>query len=152
MLITTFMIPFFDTLVSMGAAILLMALFSTLVIAGFLNSWFSFVLFLVYVSGLLVLFSYMLAMSPNSQGVVGYKFSYFIYGFVVLLVSIFCFSLLGFPDFVLSFEWEVISLFSLWNMGIYWLMMVVLLLALIMVVSLCFKSPSPLRPFMSLFG
>jgi hypothetical protein len=49
----------------------------------------------------------------------------------------------------IRFEFDVISLIRSKNIIFYWLITIILLLALLIVVSLTFKSPSPLRKYLN---
>merc|ERR1719334_1201504 len=50
---------------SLGLAIIVSTLFMCLLRAMLLSSWYGYILFLIYVGGLLVIFAYVAALSPN---------------------------------------------------------------------------------------
>lgn len=52
---------------SIAITILLTALITSRLYAALHSSWLSFLLFLIYVGGILVIFSYFLAITPNQQ-------------------------------------------------------------------------------------
>ena len=59
--------PFVRSVLSLGGVLICVSLLITVFVSYLVGSWFAFILFLVYVTGLLVLFSYMVAMSPNTR-------------------------------------------------------------------------------------
>lgn len=143
LMIMMVVVLFLEKLVVLGVFLFLRAATVTLVIAKLINSWFAFITFLIYISGLLVLFGYIMAMRPNSRRFKGrFRLSVVVCG-VLLMTG----NLLVLPRVSMSFEWGVLKIFSNFNACIYWVMAIVLLIGLIMVVSICFKSPAPLRPF-----
>lgn len=52
---------------SIGIVILLISLCATCIVSFFISSWLCFLIFLIYISGILVLFSYFVAITPNMQ-------------------------------------------------------------------------------------
>lgn len=138
--------PILERIMAMGGIVMAMALLSTLMINLTLNSWFSLILFLIYITGLLVMFGYLLAITPNVRFVGLRKFSsLFILVFVLTIMSVI--KTVHRPDNKNKFDIEVVVMYKGINLIVYWIIAVVLLIALILVVAICFKSPSPLRPF-----
>lgn len=141
---------FLNTLVSIGGLLLVLALLVTIIVAILSNSWFSFILFLIYVTGLLVLFRYILAISPNYY--YNSSFKKFFFKFWLILVII-CFVFIRsngvrVNSVVIDFEEMVILIFNLNRIVIYLLIGVILLIVLVLVVNICYKRPRPLRPFL----
>ena len=52
-------------LVTIGAILILRSILTTVFTSFVSNSWYGFILFLIYITGLLVLFGYFLAIRPN---------------------------------------------------------------------------------------
>nr|QWE50974.1 NADH dehydrogenase subunit 6 [Planorbella pilsbryi] len=65
--ITMMCFPMFTSPVSLGMLLFLTSVFVVLVTNFLLSMWYSYILFLVYVGGLLVLFIYMCMMSSNEK-------------------------------------------------------------------------------------
>ena len=143
--------PFTSSLITLGGLLLFMALGRTLLVSFFLGSWFAFILFLIYITGMLVLFGYMLAISPNNyypKNSLIKKVIYFVF-FFIFSVSFFNFhfSLTAIRG-TSSFEEDVVKIYRAGNLSIYWFMAIVLLIALLIAVALCYKAPKPLRSFL----
>nr|YP_002456345.1 NADH dehydrogenase subunit 6 [Watersipora subtorquata]ABY55230.1 NADH dehydrogenase subunit 6 [Watersipora subtorquata] len=135
-----------DKLMMMGASLMISASIITLFVTLLTNSWYAFILFLIYVTGLLVLFGYFLAMSPNIYQMQKHYFKYFL--MICMSTVIIPQKMTGTPQFIMKFEPDVMSIISKINLPIYWFMTIILLLTLLMVVSMTYKSPSPLRKFL----
>lgn len=106
-----------------------------------LPSWVGLVIFLIYVGGLLVIFSYFIAIQPNQQ--LGLST---ILGVLVVTFPIFIATQFLWPLFLLSrfyvgglLGWERVCLLAL--------LAIVLLLALVIVVKVAFSNKGSLRPF-----
>lgn len=141
------MITISQKLIPIGGLLLIRAALVTIITSYLINSWYAFILFLIYVTGLLVLFGYFLALTPNTyQTSKKYFKSYLISRIPLWAIPVI--NRVNLPSFKLSFETDVISLITNFTMPIYWLIVTILLLLLLIVVSLTYKSPSPLRNFL----
>nr|YP_006303210.1 NADH dehydrogenase subunit 6 [Nectonemertes cf. mirabilis HC-2011]ADZ05363.1 NADH dehydrogenase subunit 6 [Nectonemertes cf. mirabilis HC-2011] len=122
------------------AMILLVLCFLISVYMGFLfSSWFSLSLFLIYIGGMLVLFSYVLVLVPN--------FLVFLNGLWLFSLTFFFFFFSSFSEtsmFFLSFSFEM---FSGFNLFLYVGLGFILFLALISVVKICCFHEGAFRPF-----
>lgn len=58
-------IPVLSQPLALGVVVLLFRLFSCVIVGLCVSSWYGYVLFLVYVGGLLVIFAYVAALVPN---------------------------------------------------------------------------------------
>nr|YP_004581400.1 NADH dehydrogenase subunit 6 [Tubulipora flabellaris]ACB12463.1 NADH dehydrogenase subunit 6 [Tubulipora flabellaris] len=106
------------------------------VLATHMSSWWSLILFLVYISGVLILFSYFTAFSSKDGMKFYTKFSF--------LISV----LLTFTN---ELEISGSSVMKEWVLGdpiLYVIMGSILFLILVMTCMMCYKSKAPLRPFM----
>jgi len=139
--------PLIESIITLGGIIILAPLLRTIIIAKMINSWFAIILFLIYISGLLVLFGYIIAISPNPKRFNKKLIIYIILGFRI------CFfqnkKIFFFPKSNLNYENEVFFLFQKFNLPVYWLITIILLITLVIVVYICFKSQKPLRPFLT---
>lgn len=141
-------IPISERLIAVGGLLFVVTLAITVMIANIFGAWFSLILFLIYVTGLLVLISYLLALRPNPrQAETSRVVTFTSFLVVTVIITSYC-SYHGFIIPNIDFEGEVSLIFCIFNITVYWLIALILLAALIIVVSLCFKVPSPLRSFL----
>nr|DBA44247.1 TPA_asm: NADH dehydrogenase subunit 6 [Symmetromphalus regularis] len=148
-----FILPIMMHPLSVGLCIMLCSLISCLLVGLLSHSWFGFILFLIFVGGLLVMFAYVAALSPN----VYFSGSNLILGFSMLwMVVTLSFSKLFFIDsilssdvFSLSFSFDKSSsgekLISHSCISIMVGLGIILLLNLLAVVKICYYQQGPLR-------
>lgn len=139
----------------MGFFLLLSTVFVCFYISILLSSWIGYVLFLVYVGGLLVMFGYVAVCSPN----VLYKIDVRFWWVSLICVGIFCVFLRFWiiKEFVLSGGCDNLNVdffggvsFVLYSGGTFFVVIIlglILLLALVIVVKICYFLRGPLRPF-----
>lgn len=130
------------TLIIILIALLTAALFSNLI-----SSWYAFLLFLIYVGGILVIFAYFTATSPNQQ-ITNIK------KVIIAILVRFSFSIitiyrLDFFQSVNYRSYQIISIFSSNNSYILIGITIILLLTIIIVVKLASRSKGPLRSFIN---
>lgn len=145
-LLITMISMFIKTIVSMIIILIVTALCTTILIANLINSWFAFILFLIYITGLLVLFRYILAMTPNNFRINFNSSKMFFSVFFIFYTSTIT-EIYLLPESNQNFEWEILKLYNEGNIPMYWFIVLLLLVALLIVVNLVYKSPLPLRPF-----
>ena len=61
-----FLFPLINQPLRLGLAIIVSTIFICLLTGIYLSSWYGFILFLIYVGGLLVMFAYVATLSPNT--------------------------------------------------------------------------------------
>jgi len=133
-----------DRFVLAGGLLLLSALGATVVVTKAVGSWFGFLLFLIYITGLLVLFGYMVAISENRY--VAPKH----FKFAPLALAGVWAAPMAAERHRGDRAWPAqITQVFYGNLQVYWFSGVVLFLALLIAVSLCYKSPKPLRSFVA---
>ena len=146
-LITTIILPISKNLLSLGTALILTTLLATFVAAMLTNSWFAFIMFLVIITGLLVLFSYIIAIRPNTS--YNQKKRFFK---IIMAITFLSFPFINTPLKPIKrekrFEQDVQQLFNNRNTPIYWIIGIILLLALLIAVTICFKTAKPLRNYL----
>nr|QGZ10014.1 NADH dehydrogenase subunit 6 [Eisenia nordenskioldi nordenskioldi] len=145
MITSTFMLYLASTPIILGMNILIMALLLSAVFASFISSWFAFLIFLIYVGGMLVMFAYFLALTPNQQ----------ILNPNNTIYSLFSMTTLSFLTYYIDIKIPPMMEFYQGNTLLYLkptapfliLLAMVLLLTMIIVVKLTTLSKGPLRPF-----
>nr|ABM65766.1 NADH dehydrogenase subunit 6 [Nucula nucleus] len=154
---TIFIMPLMLQPLSLGAWIMLIALFSSLLLGLENNSWFGYVLFLMYVGGLLIKFAYAVALAPNMifYGFNSAKMAMMTF-FTILALTLSTYtpySKLGEPAIKFINEiFESISglLIVAYNTSIFIGLSIILFIALIAVVKVCYFQEGPLRSFKQL--
>nr|YP_010580913.1 NADH dehydrogenase subunit 6 [Entemnotrochus rumphii]UZT27098.1 NADH dehydrogenase subunit 6 [Entemnotrochus rumphii] len=148
-----FLLPMMMQPLSLGLCVMLMSLFSCILVAFCASSWFGYVLFLIYVGGLLVMFAYVSALAPNSFFSGMKSFLLFVGVFVVLVLmgGMTYFKVLNFDVWVNSFgdnKGYVGSgkiLVSPASISLMIALGVILLMNLLAVVKVCYYQQGPLR-------
>nr|YP_003204700.1 NADH dehydrogenase subunit 6 [Oxymeris dimidiata]ACF04833.1 NADH dehydrogenase subunit 6 [Oxymeris dimidiata] len=151
------MLPLMGQPLSLGLVIMMSTLFMCVVSAITLSSWYGYILFLIYVGGLLVMFAYVAALSPNvlfgkGTPAIFFGVSMSFFGLIMYfypLIDLSSLSLAGdYSDFkfLKLYGVEMVSpdmISILIGLGI------VLLINLIVVVKVCYYQRASLRPFSS---
>ena len=148
------MLPLIKHPLSLGILVLRISSVLRILVSKIVISWFGYSLFLVYVGGILVIFSYVVALAPN---LIGLNFSYLVgWGGCFLIVNWVLVSYLELNwslNFNSMFEASLIEsrrfigLFNTKNVTIIVFLLVMLLATIVMVVKICFYRSGPLRPF-----
>nr|QBC73231.1 NADH dehydrogenase subunit 6 [Divia briandi] len=150
-----FAMPMMMQPLSLGLCIMMISLMSCMLLGLTFSSWFSYVLFLIYVGGLLVMFVYVAALAPNTlfsslKSLMGISFLSVIMFLLLTLLS---------PTDV-SFLYDTLTLdhtsqntktgiamVSSSNVSMLIGLALILLMNLLAVVKVCFYQQGPLRPY-----
>nr|QTF74759.1 NADH dehydrogenase subunit 6 [Bursa rhodostoma] len=149
------LLPLMAQPLSLGLVIMFATLMMCSISAMLLSSWYGYILFLIYVGGLLVMFAYVAALSPNVLFGSGSPLIFFSFMFVVLGVIMFMYPLVDFSSlnylnlysgskFLKMYGTEMVSpqmISILIGLGI------ILLINLVVVVKICYYQHASLRPF-----
>jgi len=130
----------------LGLWIIFLSLLISIFVALSTTSWLGIIIFLIYVGGLLVIFAYFVALTPNL--LIERKKSFLAFVLTTLLISI-AFLHSSIPDlkgFTATLQLPIINLLTQ-NSLIVITLALVLFFALVAVVKLCSSLSSPLRPF-----
>nr|YP_009250796.1 NADH dehydrogenase subunit 6 [Namalycastis abiuma]AMY15513.1 NADH dehydrogenase subunit 6 [Namalycastis abiuma] len=127
--------------ISLGVTVLFIALMSSMSIAAMSTTWYGLIMFIIYVGGMLVMFSYFAALQPN-QHITNWMwwasppiFIMFIYIGLT-------------PTFSLNqLNTSIKPLFTSHNTAVLMFLAILLFLALIAVVKTSRSYQGPLRPF-----
>nr|AXA45359.1 NADH dehydrogenase subunit 6 [Toxicochlespira sp. MNHN IM 2013-9841] len=150
-----FLLPLMSQPLSLGLVIMISTLFMCITSSMFLSQWYAFILFLIYVGGLLVMFAYVAALSPNVL---------FSRGTPIMFMLLISFVLMFFFNFYLFTDMSSLENFNMYtsmkSMKTYGIEMVspqmisiliglaiILLVNLVVVVKICFYQQASLRPF-----
>lgn len=127
----------------LGFWILMISMIVSILLRGIFFSWFGFIIFLIYIGGILVIFSYFIAIQPNQYINIKTPFFYFMLGIFNLPINIYP----VLSDLFKLSNWWVSSLFHLSNLSLLIVLGLILFLALVSVVKLTINRVGPLRPF-----
>nr|AVW86117.1 NADH dehydrogenase subunit 6 [Melaenis sp. YZ-2018] len=135
---------------AMGFWVLLIALSCSLFSASIFNSWFAMIIFLVYIGGMLVMFAYFTALTPNQP--LGLSIMLFL-SFMTFILLLFLMS--GYTNIIPAilsstpYSWSssITIMFTSFNASLLLLLASVLFFILVAVVKITNISNGPLRPF-----
>lgn len=130
--------------ITIGVLVLLIALSLAIIYGLTLSSWIAFLLFLIYVRGILVIFAYFVALSPNQQ----------INKFIVipsitflLTVTMAIIWINIYPNISPTFQYLINTFYTNINIPILIIIAIILFLAIVVVVKIVTNNKGPLRPF-----
>ena len=130
---------------SIGVIVLRVALTSTLIISLTLSSWICFLVFLIYIGGILVLFSYFVAITPNIPIPTLY-----INISILALTPIILAVVLSFPYTIPQSSQPELFIQFIYitnNFSMLVILALILFLTIVIVVKLVSIKRGPLRPF-----
>lgn len=150
-----FIIPSMMQPLRLGVTIIGLRIFSCLLVGFEFSRWYGYIIFLIYVGGLLVIFRYVAALRPNNFFSGVKNLILFISRFFVFLTVFFRFFFinnmkllnLNLENYEYKERITGILICSSYNVGILIFLGIVLLLALVAVVKICFQQQAPLRPY-----
>nr|YP_009509704.1 NADH dehydrogenase subunit 6 [Antarctoneptunea aurora]AXF46320.1 NADH dehydrogenase subunit 6 [Antarctoneptunea aurora] len=152
---TLLMLPLMTQPLSLGLVIMMSTLFMCFISAITLSSWYGYILFLIYVGGLLVMFAYVAALSPNVLFGKGTPMLCF-FLLVLPLATIFYFYPLvdlSSIDYLHTFsELKFLKMYGIEMVSPQMIsiligLAIILLINLIVVVKICYYQHASLRPF-----
>jgi NADH-ubiquinone oxidoreductase chain 6 len=130
--------------ITIGISILTIALTLAIIYGLTLSSWIAFLLFLIYIGGILVMFAYFVALSPNQQI---NKLS--ITPSLIFIISIFTVILYiqVYPRITPTFQFLINTFYTNINISLLILLAIILFLTIVVVVKIVTNNKGPLRPF-----
>lgn len=133
------------TPIILGINILAIALLLSATLAASIRSWYAFLVFLIYVGGMLVIFAYFLALTPNQQMPTTRNIMYLLITLATLtVVALITKTKISIPQ---EIHQDTMYLYSSNTASIIIMLALVLLLTIVIVVKLTSRSKGPLRPF-----
>nr|YP_009740503.1 NADH dehydrogenase subunit 6 [Ceratostoma rorifluum]QID03443.1 NADH dehydrogenase subunit 6 [Ceratostoma rorifluum] len=150
-----FLLPLMSQPLSLGLVIMISTLLMCVVSAITLSPWYGYILFLIYVGGLLVMFAYVAALSPNVLFGSGSPFLFSMFTTILFLLLFYMYSFIDLSSisylnvfsklkFLKTYGTEMVSpqMASI-LIGL----ATILLINLIVVVKICYYTHASLRPF-----
>nr|YP_009255700.1 NADH dehydrogenase subunit 6 [Tylomelania sarasinorum]AND97134.1 NADH dehydrogenase subunit 6 [Tylomelania sarasinorum] len=160
-LCSVFLFPLMNQPLTLGLSIMFSTMLFCLLAAMFLSSWYGYILFLIYVGGLLVMFAYVAALSPNTLFGGASSLMFFLSVQIFLPITL---SFSFFPDLsnlsvttgclgpmktIKTYGIELVSpsmISILVGLGL------TLLVNLIVVVKICYYQHTTLRPYKTIYA
>nr|AWN56089.1 NADH dehydrogenase subunit 6 [Anthicidae sp. DPP-2018] len=133
---------------SMGLILLLQTLIISLITGKmFLNFWFSYIIFLILVGGMLILFIYMTSIASNEKFNLNYKMMFMIIIPLIMLNSLFMINLNFKETSLMNQNYQIhLSKYISFPSNLIMIMMIIyLLLTLIATVKIVKNNKNPLR-------
>jgi len=138
-------LPIIKRSIQITIIIIAIALSIATIFSWYISSWYAYLILLIYVGGILVIFAYFTATSPNQKFTSSKKILFTIT--IIFILTILISSNLDNPTLHISFNQELIRLFNLHNSYALILITVILFITIIIVVKLSSISKGPLRTF-----
>nr|ALQ78793.1 NADH dehydrogenase subunit 6 [Glycera capitata] len=129
---------------SMGFWVLMLALLTATTTSLSMSSWFGFIIFLIYIGGMLVMFAYFTAIQPNQQ----IKILTPTIAATMTTITLPFLSNQTTINPLSSKNWWISSMYESMNIPSLIFLALALFLALISIVKISFMNRAPLRPFM----
>lgn len=129
--------------VILGLWILLISIIIAVLCGSLFFGWFGFIIFLIYIGGILVIFAYFVAIQPNQY----FDISNLIYWFILTTTNLPINRHPLIADLFKIRSWWVCSIFYISNISVVIILGLVLFLALISVVKITIINVAPLRPY-----
>lgn len=153
-----FSLPLMAHPLSFGLVLLSTTLVSAIISALLASSWYGYIIFIIFIGGLLVMFAYVAALAPNAffkPPRLNIIIALLLLVFVPLLIITFSFPL---PTTFLSYTnplYVIKSSTLIYTPAFFstlFFLMYILLLTILAVAKICSFSIGPLRPFIYLFS
>nr|UYX79097.1 NADH dehydrogenase subunit 6 [Turris chaldaea] len=149
------MLPLMSQPLSLGLSIMLSTLLMCIISAMTLSSWYGYILFLIYVGGLLVMFSYVAALSPNILFGSGIPVLFFFVTTIFLSLTMYFYPLIDLCSIDHLMNYNKLKFLKMYGVemvsphmiSILIGLAIILLINLVVVVKICYYQRASLRPF-----
>lgn len=130
---------------SIGIIILVISVMLTLVFSSLISSWIAFLIFLIYVRGILVIFAYFVSLIPNQHTNMLSLYVPFIASIILIIITS---KNIFIPNQTKTLKF-INTFYSENNSSILIILAIALLLAIVVVVKIVTSNKGPLRPFIN---
>nr|QFG38782.1 NADH dehydrogenase subunit 6 [Glaphyrina caudata] len=150
------MLPLMLQPLSLGLTIMICTLLMCFISAITLSSWYGYILFLIYVGGLLVMFAYVAALSPNVLFGKGTPLLFFFMFIMPLMLILYYYPLIDLSSISYIYVYSELKPLKMYGIEMVSPKMIsiliglgtILLINLIVVVKICYYQHASLRPFL----
>lgn len=130
---------------TLGILILYIALVLSLTFSSSISSWVALLIFLIYIGGMLVIFSYFVAITPNQSLYIYTVISIIILSSLLLLLISYTCSIS--PSTNIEYSKQANIIYETFNVRILIALALILLFSIVVVVKVSTHNKGPLRPF-----
>ena len=130
---------------SIGIIILVISVILTLIFSSLMSSWIAFLIFLIYVRGILVIFAYFVSLIPNQHTNMLSLYVPFIASVILIIITS---KNIFIPNQTKTLKF-INTFYSENNSSILIILAIALLLAMVVVVKIVTSNKGPLRPFIN---
>lgn len=130
---------------SIGITILIIAVTLSIIFASIISSWVAFLIFLIYVRGILVIFAYFVSLIPNQST----NITSFYLPLAIIRILIITTQESAYINNYTQIIKYINTFYSINNTPILIILALALLLAIIVVVKIVINNKGPLRPFIN---
>jgi NADH-ubiquinone oxidoreductase chain 6 len=139
-----FLIAITDTPIIIGITILTLALSFACLFAYTIRSWYAFIIFLIYVGGILIMFSYFISLTPNNRSNYLPKLKLFLFTYLASLLSLIYSNNIYINT---NYSFNVFYLYKINYFPVLLFMILILLFIIIIVIKIISQTKGPIRPF-----
>jgi len=138
------LLPTIKTPIIITLIIILIRLLLALIFRISISSWYAFLIFLIYVRGILVIFSYFTATSPN-QSALHIKSTTLALATLIIAITPVIININA-PTIYIN-RLQLTNIYSAQNIFILIIITLILLFTIVIIVKLTTRSKGPIRPF-----
>jgi len=142
---TTFTASIAINPLTIGLLILLLALILSVIFSMSISSWVALLIFLIYIGGILVMFSYFVAITPNQNLSVIVVFSTLFSSIITLAFIAYSLNIL--IPINLRYVTQSNIIYEKFNIPVLIILALILLFTIVVVVKVSIHNKGPLRPF-----
>jgi NADH-ubiquinone oxidoreductase chain 6 len=139
-----FLIAITDTPIIIGIAILTLSLSFACLFAYTIRSWYAFIIFLIYVGGILIIFSYFISLTPNNRSNYSPKLKLFILTYLASCLTIIYRNSIYVN---INYSFNVYYLYKINYFPILLFIILILLFIIVIVIKIISQTKGPIRPF-----
>jgi len=139
-----FLIAITDTPIIIGITILTLALSFACLFAYTIRSWYAFIIFLIYVGGILIIFSYFISLTPNNRSNYLPKLKLFLFTYLASFLSLIYRNNIYINT---NYSFNIFYLYKINYFPVLLFMILILLFIIIIVIKIISQTKGPIRPF-----
>ena len=140
-----FLIAITDTPIIIGITILTLSLSFACLFAYTIRSWYAFIIFLIYVGGMLIIFSYFISLTPNNRSNYLPKLKLFLFTYLASFLRLIYSNNIYINT---NYSFNVFYLYKINYFPVLLFMILILLFIIVIVIKIISQTKGPIRPFL----